>query len=1599
MAFLNFIKKKPADASGNSSQGQNQQMNGSTGSPPPSQGGGSYNGIGNTPGGGEPYNGIGNPSSGEAYNGIGNTANGQAPYNGIGNTPGGGTPYNGIGQAPASQNGSAQPNGASSNNPQQENAAVAVSDGQTSVQVQSGQPQDQSAQSGMVDVEDNGNTQKQNKDANKQGDAQANESVEKKEGQEGDAQQANGAQQNPQNEADINSLLTRLTQRSNKVFMASNKKAKELKSDIDSEHLLGGLLTDTVIYKTLQDQKINPQQVEQELNKIYKKGDKKDAPQPTPRVKNIIQNSMNVARSVGYEFISPDHMLIALLDEGQGAGAQILQKMGMKKETVQKKLQASSESKGGKKGEKTEAKSSLEQFTTDLTAKAESGELSPVIGRHEEIERVIHILARKTKNNPCMVGEPGTGKTAIVEGLAQRIVRKEVPDTLAGRRILTLEINNIIAGASHRGEFEERLKQLVNELKEQKGQIILFIDEIHTIVGAGGEGASDASNFLKPAMARGEIQLVGATTVAEFRKYIEKDPALERRFQKVHVPEPTEEETIKMLQGSRDKFEAFHRVKIPDEAIEACVHLSKRYIGDRYLPDKAFDLMDESSAAVKLPLLALPQQIAAMQERVSKLEQEADEDKKRGEHVKAKIAKAKIKELKKDLQDKQDEYNFKKAQTTTSVSIDTIKDIISQKTGVPVSKMGSSESEKLASLEDIMHKRMIGQERAVNAVAQAVRRGRSGLKAKGRPIGGFVFLGPSGTGKTELAKTLAETMFGQEEAMIRFDMTEYMEKHEIAKLLGPPPGYVGYEEGGKLTNAVRQRPYCVVLFDEVEKAHPDIFNIMLQILDDGRLTDNKGHVVSFKDAVVICTSNIGSKMIQKELLGSGGDVESEAHNAPISTYAVLSDGTEVISVGDKTYVRGGSGLAAGAQPQQAEAAPVQQEGDSGQGDWQQGSLEQYFADQKVSPNSPNKEVSFPKKGYDTHTISPQGVEILTKDKYVFSKQNPQSNEWDVHTLEEYFADSQVPNANPNAQNQALPKKAVRTHAFSPEGIEYITYGDRMWKRQDGTKEWETTSLKDYFKDAQIQKGTLPTSSWDVHVFMSNGEEMISAGDSLWYKDPATQMWMQESMKEYFGDAYPLKKGQLPSTYTLFPEGKEILTMRNTYYARGGDGSSTAGQPKTEEEKQQKGSNPLNSDASWGQNTMEGYFANQTVAPSDPNQSGEVDFPSMGYDTHAVSPQGVEMITKDNILYFRDNPQSQEWKAQTLATYFNGHQVVNGDPTNQDQQLPVTTIYTHAFLSDGEEIFTFRDRFWRRTGDSKEWQTGFLKDYFLDQTIDRGSFPIDAWNIHTVTPQKREIIISGDSMVYRDAGQSNWKREEVKKYFGEEILSSAEDAGDEMDDAKYNKIKDVVMAELLKFFRPELVNRFDAAIVFEPLRLKHVMQIARLNLKSLNKLVMEQGMTIQFTEAAIKEISIEGYDPLFGARPLRRSIQKLVENPLSELIIQGKVKEGDMITVDWDGNDMIFDTKNTYLMDEEEDKETTPGTSEPKNFTPLDFDMFLTEHFPKQKDEIMKQIGEIRAKTQAINGAASSGSSSSSAQQAGSMGAAAGVQSGMQAAGA
>lgn len=674
-------------------------------------------------------------------------------------------------------------------------------------------------------------------------------------------------------------ILSRLTQASNAALSQASGKARELKTAyIDSEHVLWGLLQDAEIYKLLSEFKVTPTALVQEVEKTFKPGNFAGQPQFSPRVKKVLEMALTLARSLGYEFISPEHILVSLLQEGEGLAAQIMAKHQLNVEKLSKKI------KGKKEHEDKEAeKSALSQYTTDLTQMARDGKLDPVVERSQEVERVMHILSRRTKNNPVLIGDAGVGKTAVVEGLAERIAAGKVPETLMGKRILSLDLMSLIAGASHRGEFEERLKKLINEVKVAQGGVILFIDEIHNMVGAGsGEGSMDASNILKPSLARGELQTIGATTIMEYRKHMEKDAALERRFQPILVKEPTKEQAVKMLFALKDKYESFHKVSISDEAVRAAVSLSSRYIGDRNLPDKAVDLIDEAASAVRLPAISLPEEILSAEENLKKLQAEQAEAQRQGNKVKSETLTRKIDSLNKELTEKKARHDAKKGTTTNQVTVESIQDIVSRWSGIPVSRLTESESDKLVKLEEVLHEKIIGQEAAVAAVSEAVRRGRAGLSSQKRPIGSFIFMGPTGVGKTELAKVLADELFGSREMMIRLDMSEYMEKHEVAKLIGAPPGYVGYEEGGQLTEAVRRKPYSVVLFDEIEKANPDVFNILIQILDDGRLTDNKGRTISFKNTIVICTSNIGTDLIQgkevatKKKEGTGGGFSAMA---------------------------------------------------------------------------------------------------------------------------------------------------------------------------------------------------------------------------------------------------------------------------------------------------------------------------------------------------------------------------------------------------------------------------------------------------------------------------------------------------------------------------------------------------------------------------------------------------------------------------------------------------------------------------------------------------------------------------------------------------
>lgn len=668
----------------------------------------------------------------------------------------------------------------------------------------------------------------------------------------------------------------RFNERTEKVLLYAKEEAQSFQHGyIGTEHILLGILkeTDGVSQKLLNDMGVTIENVRELIDEYEGKGDidlyRSEIPF-TPRTKRLLEISALEASNMNHNYVSPEHVLLALISEGEGVAFTILNNLEvdfdrLRRELLEKLAAGEGISPAGKTGStKREATPALDQFGTDLTALAAEGKLDPVIGRDKETQRVLEILCRRTKNNPCLIGDPGVGKTAIAEGLAQKIVSGNMPEILKEKRVVTLDIPSMVAGSKYRGEFEERLKKVMNELKKA-GNVILFIDEIHTIVGAGGaEGAIDASNILKPSLARGEMQCIGATTIDEYRKYIEKDAALERRFQPVMVGEPTKEETVLILKGLRDKYEAHHRVKITDEAIEAAVNLSDRYITDRYLPDKAIDLIDEAGAKVRIESLTAPPDLKNQEEELEKTSKEKADAIRLQNFEKAARLRDKEKELKAKIEDFKKNWKNRSDVDNNIVSETQIASVVSKWTNIPVERLTEKESEKLLKLEDILHARVIGQDEAVKSVSRAVRRARVGLKDPKRPIGSFIFLGPTGVGKTELSKALAEAMFGDENSMIRIDMSEYMEKHTVSRLIGSPPGYVGFDEGGQLTEKVRRKPYSVVLFDEIEKAHPEVFNILLQILEDGILTDGKGKTVNFRNTIIILTSNVGAAQIKKQ---------------------------------------------------------------------------------------------------------------------------------------------------------------------------------------------------------------------------------------------------------------------------------------------------------------------------------------------------------------------------------------------------------------------------------------------------------------------------------------------------------------------------------------------------------------------------------------------------------------------------------------------------------------------------------------------------------------------------------------------------------------
>ena len=676
--------------------------------------------------------------------------------------------------------------------------------------------------------------------------------------------------------------FAKFTERGQRALIAAQTEAAQLgRAYVGTEHLLLGVLTDPGAAAGIL-RGVTLDGARNEIIAILGRGtDSIEGKQMvyTPRTKKVIEQSVREARELKQNYVSVEHLLLALMREREGVAAHVLIKMGLDLNKAREELLhiLTGADDGAAHGD-AEAQETpiLDQFSRDLTAAARAGELDPVIGREREIERIVQILSRRRKNNPVLIGEPGVGKSAIVEGLAQLIVEENIPEILRGKRVVSLDLAAMLAGAKYRGEFEERLKNAMAEIRKN-GNIIMFIDELHTIVGAGAsEGAIDAANILKPMLARGEIQCIGATTLGEYHKHIEKDGALERRFQPVQVGEPTKEESVAILAGLRDRYEAHHRVRITDEALRAAVYLSDRYIPDRCLPDKAIDLIDEAASRVRIQAFTAPPDMKEQQLKLAALNKETEEAVANEDFETAARLRDRKKALQNEMEERRSAWEQKLNSKMETVGEEEVAHIVSIWTGVPVSKLTQDEAQRLIHLEDTLHRRVVGQEEAVKAVARAVRRARAGLKDPNRPIGSFIFLGPTGVGKTELCKALGEALFGNEDSLIRIDMSEYMEKHSVSRMIGSPPGYVGHEEGGQLTEKVRRKPYAIILFDEVEKAHPDVFNLLLQILEDGRLTDGQGRVVDFKNTVIVMTSNAGAHTLKKQrALGFGGQEDSE----------------------------------------------------------------------------------------------------------------------------------------------------------------------------------------------------------------------------------------------------------------------------------------------------------------------------------------------------------------------------------------------------------------------------------------------------------------------------------------------------------------------------------------------------------------------------------------------------------------------------------------------------------------------------------------------------------------------------------------------------
>ncbi len=665
-------------------------------------------------------------------------------------------------------------------------------------------------------------------------------------------------------------LFNRFTERAQKVLTLAHEEAVRLgHPGVGTEHILLGLVKEGegIAAKALLSLGLSTEKIQREVEKIIGQGPGNTTGTTyTPRAKKVIELSMDEARKLGHNYIGTEHILLGLIREGEGIAARVLSNLGVSLSKARQQvlqLLGSDTTETSSDSAQSASTPTLDSLARDLTALARDSKLDPVIGRANEIERVIQVLSRRTKNNPVLIGEPGVGKTAIAEGLAQRIVTNEIPEILRSKRVMVLDMGTVVAGTKYRGEFEDRLKKIMDEIRNA-GNVILFIDELHTLIGAGGaEGAIDASNILKPALARGELQCIGATTLDEYRKHIEKDAALERRFQPIKVDQPSPDEAVQILFGLRDRYEAHHRVTITDEAVTAAVRMSDRYITDRFLPDKAIDLIDEAASRVRLRTYTAPPNLKELEVKLDEVRSEKDSAIQAQDFETAATLRDHEQQLRDDLERRRMEWQQRQDSHDVSVTEDDIAEIVSSWTGVPVKKLAQAESSRLLNMEQLLHERVVGQEEAISAVSRAIRRARAGLKDPKRPIGSFIFLGPTGVGKTELARALAESMFGDEDAIIRIDMSEYMERHTTSRLVGSPPGYVGYDEGGQLTERVRRKPYSVILLDEVEKAHPEVFNILLQVLDDGRLTDGKGRTVDFRNTVIIMTSNVGAQEIKK----------------------------------------------------------------------------------------------------------------------------------------------------------------------------------------------------------------------------------------------------------------------------------------------------------------------------------------------------------------------------------------------------------------------------------------------------------------------------------------------------------------------------------------------------------------------------------------------------------------------------------------------------------------------------------------------------------------------------------------------------------------